>query len=114
MKEPQNYNLFAHMLVLLRTLLGAVASYAYQILNGDEFRWSILYLQAIVAIFADTLVLLSASYYPWTTEFAGGVAGLLEKRTINKITDPPRRFFCCLKPTCLCVNSPSLINVDLW
>lgn len=96
MKEPQTYSLFSHFIVLLMTLLGAIASYAYRILNGEEFRWSILCLQAIVAIFAGALVLLTANYYHWAAEFAGGIAGLagwsgaefiktLEKRFLRRI-----------------------------
>lgn len=76
MKEPQTYSIFSHVLVLVMTLLGAVASYAYRILNGEKFRWSILLLQAIVAIFAGSLVLLAANYYHWAAEFGGGIAGL--------------------------------------
>ncbi|GKX62440.1 phage holin family protein [Pragia fontium] len=95
-KEPQNYSSFSYVLILVMTLLGAVASYAYRILNGEEFRWSILLLQAIVAIFAGALVLLAASYYTWAAEFASGIAGLagwsgaefikvLEKRFLKRI-----------------------------
>lgn len=94
MKELQSYNVISHVLVL--TLLGAVASYAYRILNGEEFRWSILFLQAIVAVFTGAMVLLAASYYHWAAEFAGGAAGLagwsgaefiklLEKRFLKRL-----------------------------
>ncbi len=65
MKEPQTYSIFSHVLVLVMTLLGAVASYAYRILNGEKFRWSILLLQAIAAIFAGSLVLLAANLQGW-------------------------------------------------
>ncbi|AKJ41471.1 phage holin family protein [Pragia fontium] len=96
MKEPQNYLSLSYILVLVMTLLGAIASYAYRILNGEEFRWSILLLQATVAIFAGALVLLAASYYHWAAELAGGIAGLagwsgaefikiLEKRFLKRI-----------------------------
>lgn len=95
-KEPESFSLFSYLLVLVMTLLGAIASYAYRILNGEEFRWSILFLQAVVAIFAGALVLLAASYHNWAAEFAGGVAGFsgwsgaefiktLEKRFLKRI-----------------------------
>ncbi|MBK5143367.1 phage holin family protein [Budviciaceae bacterium BWR-B9] len=95
-KEPENFSLFSYLLVLIMTLLGAIASYAYRILNGEPFRWSILFLQAIVAIFAGALVLLAANYYHWAAEFAGGIAGLsgwsgaefiktLEKRFLTRV-----------------------------
>ena len=76
LKDPNQFNVFSHLLVLIMTLLGAVASYAYRILNGEEFRWSILCLQALVSIFAGSLVLLASSYYGWASEIAGGTAGL--------------------------------------
>lgn len=64
------------LLASFMTLLGAIASYSYRILKGEEFRWSVLFLQAAVAIFAGAMVLLAASYYQWAAEFAGGIAGL--------------------------------------
>ncbi len=95
-KEPQEFNLIGNILIFIMTILGATASYAYRILKGEEFRWSILFLQAIVAVFAGALVMLTASYYSWAAEAAGGISGLagwsgaefiktLEKRFLSRI-----------------------------
>lgn len=75
-KEPQNIGLLSHFLALFMTLLGALASYSYKVLNGEQFRWKVFVLQMIVAIFAGFLIMLAANYYHWPAELAGGTAGL--------------------------------------
>lgn len=95
-RDPDNHQLTLWSLVLLMTLLGAMASYAYQVLTGERFRWQILLLQAFVSIFAGSLVLMAALYYNWAPEVAGGISGLagwsgagfikvIEKTLLDKI-----------------------------
>ncbi|WP_347252922.1 phage holin family protein [Leminorella grimontii] len=83
------------LLAAVMAVLGAIASYSNQILQGEKFRWSTLFLKAIVAVFCGAMVVLAGSYYQWNPEFSGGVAGLsgwfgvefikvLEKLFINK------------------------------
>lgn len=77
------------------TLLGAVASYAYRVIQGDKFSWVILTLQVVVSIFSGTLMILAGIHYMWPMEITGGICGLagwsgpalikaLEARFLNK------------------------------
>ena len=94
-KDPHNLNWFRELLILLMTMLGVAASYAYKVLNGEKFSWRTFFLQAIVAVFAGAIVFLASSYYQWVPEIAGGAAGFagwsgaeliktLEKRLLRK------------------------------
>ena len=74
-KDPHNLNWFRELLILLMTMLGVAASYAYKVLNGEKFSWRTFCLQAIVAVFAGAIVFLASSYYQWVPEIAGGAAG---------------------------------------
>ncbi|HFK8542822.1 TPA: phage holin family protein [Proteus mirabilis] len=96
-KDPNNYSWFREVLVLLMTMLGVAANYAYKVLNGEKFSWRTFILQAIVAVFAGAIVFLASSYYEWVPELAGGIAGLagwsgaeliktLEKRFLRKVS----------------------------
>ncbi|WP_368877291.1 holin [Providencia vermicola] len=51
-RDPNNYSWFREVLILLMTMLGVAASYAYKVLNGERFSWRTFILQAIVAVFA--------------------------------------------------------------
>ena len=81
----------------LTTLCGAVASYAYRVLNGEEFSWVTLTLQVIVSVFAGMLMVFIAVHYRWPTEIIGGACGMagwcgasfikaLEQRLTSRIT----------------------------
>lgn len=89
---------FREMLIVFMTAIGVVASYSYKVLNGEVFSWRTLFLQAIVAAFAGSLVYLASSYYQWAPEVAGGLAGFagwsgaeliktIEKRILRKLTN---------------------------
>ena len=56
-------NLLSMLIAFVMTLVGAVASYSYKVLNGDLFSWRTLCLQIIVSIFAGLLMGMIASYY---------------------------------------------------
>lgn len=97
-RDPNNYSWFRELLILLMTMLGVAASYAYKVLNGERFSWRIFILQAIVAVFAGSMVFLASSYYQWVTEIAGGAAGfagwsgaefikVLEKRLMRRVSN---------------------------
>nr|WP_115065731.1 phage holin family protein [Proteus penneri] len=74
-KDPNNYT-FIGVLITLMTFLGNAASFAYRILKGEKVRLGIFFAQLVIAIFAGSLVLLGASYYQWSPEFAGAIAGM--------------------------------------
>ncbi len=75
-KEPESVSILGIVLVFIMTLLGTVANYAWQIMNGEQFRWSFFFLKIMISVFAGALVLLLASYSSWAAEIAGGIAGL--------------------------------------
>lgn len=96
-RDPNNYSWFREVLILLMTILGVAASYAYKVLNGEKFSWRTFILQAIVAVFAGAIVFLASSYYEWVPEIAGGAAGFagwsgaeliktIEKRFLRKVS----------------------------
>lgn len=77
------------------TLLGAVASYAWRVLNGAIFSWVTLTLQVIISIFAGMIMVMVAIHYGWPTEIIGGACGMagwcgasfiktLEQRVLNR------------------------------
>lgn len=78
------------------TLIGSLASYSYQLINGKKFSLAILCAQVFISIFAGSIVYWIASYFSWDFELAGGLAGLagwsgasmikvIEKRVLLKI-----------------------------
>lgn len=75
-KNPDNVNWLVVIVLYVITLLGSLASYSYEILNGKQFLLWTLIAQIFISIFAGTLVIFIASYFNWEFEFAGGVAGL--------------------------------------
>ncbi|HHH0489469.1 TPA: phage holin family protein [Yersinia enterocolitica] len=75
-KEPETYSVIGSALVLMMTALGAVANYAWRVINGEKFRLSFFIMKLSISIFAGALVLLAASSLNWSAELAGGVAGL--------------------------------------
>lgn len=75
-KNPDNVNWFVVIVLYVITLLGSLASYSYEILNGKQFLLWTLIAQIFISIFAGTLVIFIASYFNWEFEFAGGAAGL--------------------------------------
>jgi hypothetical protein len=101
-REPEIERFILLVLVLFMTLLGTLASYAYQVLSGQKFRWQILLLQVFVSVFAGSLVLMAALYYEWKPELAGGISGLagwsgagfiksLEKSLFRRMEEPNDR-----------------------
>lgn len=97
-KDPFNYYWAREILILVMILLGSIASYAYKMINGEKFSFWMLISQILVSIFAGAFVYLAAIYYQWSTEYAGGVAGiagwsgaefvkLIEKKLRRKIDD---------------------------
>ena len=42
------------------TLLGAIASYSFKVLNGEAFSWRTLFLQLFVSIFAGLTMVMIA------------------------------------------------------
>ncbi|MEL4016875.1 hypothetical protein M975_1900 [Buttiauxella brennerae ATCC 51605] len=96
MRMPgNNPDLFALLLATLMTLLGAMASYAYRVINGARFSWVMLALQLIISLFAGSLMMLAAMHYKWPMEVTGAICGLagwsgstlikaLESRLLNK------------------------------
>lgn len=90
-------SILSMLIAFAMTLIGAVASYSYKVLNGDAFSWRTLCLQIIVSIFAGLLMGLIASYYGWPVEMIGSCCGLagwtgpafikaLEAKFLNKAT----------------------------
>ena len=75
-KDPNNVNWTVVVYLFVVTLLGSLASYCHQVLNGNKFNVWILFAQIFISIFAGLLVVLGASYFNWEFELAGGVAGL--------------------------------------
>lgn len=75
-KDPNNVNWTVVVYLFVVTLLGSLASYCYQVLNGNKFNVWILFAQIFISIFAGLLVVLAASYFNWDFELAGGIAGL--------------------------------------
>ncbi|MCS3602725.1 hypothetical protein M2371_001934 [Buttiauxella sp. BIGb0471] len=96
MRMPgNNPDLFALILAFLMTLLGAMAGYAYRVINGARFSWVMLALQLIVSLFAGALMMLTAMHYLWPVEITGAICGMagwsgstlikaLEARFLNK------------------------------
>ena len=95
-KNPDNINWFVAFLLLTMTLIGSLASYAYQLLNGHRFNLFVLLAQIIISIFSGLIMYLSASGLDLDFELAGGLCGLagwsgaelikaLEKRFIRRI-----------------------------
>lgn len=95
-KHPDVERFIMYLLVLLMSLLGALASYANRVLAGEQFRWTTLVLQAIVSIFAGSLVVMIAVLFDWEPELAGGISGLagwsgagfikaLEERLLSRV-----------------------------
>ena len=58
------------------TLLGAIASYSFKVLNGETFSWRTLFLQLFVSIFAGLTMVMIALHYDWPSEVMGGVCGM--------------------------------------
>lgn len=96
LKNPDNINWYAIVYLFFLTLLGALASYCYHIMNGDKFRIGTLIAQIFISTFSGSLVVLGASLFSWDFELAGGIAGLagwsgatliktLEERLIKKV-----------------------------
>lgn len=75
-KEPDNINWFVAFLLLMMTLIGSLASYAYQLINGHKFNILVLLAQIIVSIFSGSIMFLIASALSWDFEWAGGLCGL--------------------------------------
>lgn len=98
-RTPEVEHFVLLTLVLIMTLLGTLASYAYKVLSGHKFHWQILLLQSFVSVFAGALVLMAALYYEWRPELAGGISGLagwsgagfiksLESALLRRMEDP--------------------------
>jgi len=91
-------NILSMLIAFGMTLLGAIASYSFKVLNGEAFSWRTLLLQLFVSIFAGSTMVLIALHYGWPSEVMGGVAGMagwsgaslikaLERRFLNKASD---------------------------
>lgn len=101
-KDPDNVNWAVVAYLLVTTLLGSLASYAYRLINGDHFQlWSLL-AQMLVSVFAGALIFFIASYFNLEFEIAGGLSGLagwsgatlikaLEDRMVRKASGIPPR-----------------------
>ncbi|QGH63415.1 phage holin family protein [Serratia proteamaculans] len=88
-------NVLSMLIAIGMTLIGAVASYSFKVLNGEAFSWRTLFLQLIVSIFAGLTMVMIALHYAWPQEIMGGVCGMagwsgaslikaLERRFLNK------------------------------
>ncbi|AKL43006.1 holin [Serratia marcescens] len=88
-------NILSMLLAFGMTLLGAIASYSFKVLNGETFSWRTLFLQLFVSIFAGLTMVMIALHYDWPSEVMGGVCGMagwsgaslikaLERRFLNK------------------------------
>lgn len=88
-------NLWSILIAFGMTLVGAIASYSFKVLNGESFSWRTMCLQLIVSIFAGLLMIMIAIHYGWPQEVTGGVCGMagwsgsslikaLEGRFLNK------------------------------
>lgn len=75
-KDPDNISWYVVAYLFFITFLGSLASYCYNIINGNKFNLIILIAQIFISIFAGALVVLTASYFNWQFELAGGIAGL--------------------------------------
>lgn len=75
-KDPDHINWYVVVYLFFVTLLGSLASYCYHVINGNKFNLMILIAQIFISIFAGALVVLTASYFNWQFELAGGIAGL--------------------------------------
>ncbi|EQC1055111.1 MULTISPECIES: phage holin family protein [Providencia] len=75
-KDPFSYSWARELLIVIMTLLGSIASYAYKIINGEKFSLWMFIAQALVSVFAGSFVFLAASYFQWAPEYAGGIAGI--------------------------------------
>ncbi|MGS3332109.1 phage holin family protein [Serratia marcescens] len=91
-------NILSMLIAFGMTLLGAIASYSFKVLNGEAFSWRTLCLQLFVSIFAGLTMVMIAMHYEWPSEVMGGVCGMagwsgaslikaLERRFLNKAGD---------------------------
>ncbi|EPR9075814.1 phage holin family protein [Cronobacter sakazakii] len=97
MKMPykSDPNIWSILIAFGMTLVGAIASYSFKVLNGESFSWRTMCLQLIVSIFAGLIMTMIAIHYNWPQEVMGGVCGMagwsgsslikaLENRFLNK------------------------------
>jgi hypothetical protein len=92
-KDPDNVNWTVVIYLFIITSLGSLSNYCHHLLNGDRFNIWGLIARIFISTFAGVLVALTASYFNWEFEFAGGVAGVagwsgtvLIKALENKLT----------------------------
>lgn len=97
-KDFNSYNLFTLCLAFFMTVLGSVAHYSYDVLNGKRFDWVVLLLQLVVSVFSGSVMVLISSHFSWSSEITGGFAGMagwagaalikvLEERLIRRINN---------------------------
>ncbi len=58
-------NILSMLIAFGMTLLGAIASYSFKVLNGEVFSWRTLFLQLFVSIFAGSTMVLIVLHYGW-------------------------------------------------
>jgi hypothetical protein len=96
-KDYNSYSLFTLCLAFAMTVLGSVAHYSYDVLNGKRFDWLVLLLQLIVSVFSGAVTVLISAHFQWGAEITGGLAGMagwagaalikaLEERLIKRIS----------------------------
>lgn len=95
-KDLESYNIFTLCLAFFMTVLGSVAHYSYDVLNGKQFDWVVLVLQLVVSVFSGSVMVLISAHFSWSAEITGGLAGMagwagaalikvLEERLIKRI-----------------------------
>lgn len=95
-KDLESYNLFTMCLALFMTVLGSIAHYSYDILNGKRFDWVVLLLQLVVSVFSGSIMVLLSAHLGWSSAITGGLAGMagwagaavikvLEERLIKRL-----------------------------
>ena len=88
-------NIISMLIAFGMTLIGAVASYSFKVLNGEAFSWRTLVLQIIVSIFSGMIMMMAALHYGWSAEVIGAACGMagwsgaslikaIERRMLNK------------------------------
>ncbi len=56
-------NILSMLIAFGMTLLGAIASYSFKVLNGEAFSWRTPFLQLFVSIFAGLTMVMIALHY---------------------------------------------------
>ena len=68
MPRKNEPNILSMLIAFGMTLLGAIASYSFKVLNGEAFSWRTLFLQLFISIFAGLTMVMIALHYDYSRQ----------------------------------------------